>query len=198
MRVYGDVQSGNCYKVKLLMALLQIEHQWQAVDILAGDTKTPEFLAKNANGKIPLVELDDGRLLAESNAILGYFAADTALMPSDKFQEAKVYEWLFFEQYSHEPFVAVARFIQHYLGMPAARLAEYESLQAGGNKALSIMEQQLTKTHFLVGDSLTIADIALYAYTHVAGQGGFDLNRYPHIQAWCQRIAQQPHYVALG
>ena len=198
MRVYGDVQSGNCYKVKLLMALLQIEHQWQAVDILAGDTKTPEFLAKNANGKIPLIELDDGRLLAESNAILGYFAADTALMPSDKFQQAKVYEWLFFEQYSHEPFIAVARFIQHYLGMPAARQAEYESLQAGGNKALSIMEQQLTQTDFLVGNSLTIADISLYAYTHVAGQGGFDLTRYLHVQAWCQRIAQQPHYVALG
>lgn len=198
MRVYGDVQSGNCYKVKLLLSLLQQDYQWVDVDILAGETKTEQFLAMNANGKIPLLALDDGRYLAESNAILGYLAAETPLLPQEPFQLAKVYEWLFFEQYSHEPYIAVARFIQHYLGMPEARQAEYESLQAGGNKALAIMEQQLKQTDFLVGNSLTIADIALYAYTHVAAQGGFDLNRYPAIQAWCQRIAEQPNYVALG
>ncbi len=198
MRVYGDVQSGNCYKVKLLLSLLQQDYQWVDVDILAGETKTEQFLAMNANGKIPLLALDDGRYLAESNAIMGYLAAGTSLLPQDAFQLAKVYEWLFFEQYSHEPYIAVARFIQHYLGMPEARQAEYESLQAGGNKALAIMEQQLKQTDFLVGNSLTIADIALYAYTHVAAQGGFDLNRYPAIQAWCQRIASQPNYVALG
>ncbi|MCE2571147.1 glutathione S-transferase family protein [Motilimonas eburnea] len=198
MRVYGDVQSGNCYKVKLLLSLLQQDYQWIDVDILAGETKTEQFLAMNANGKIPLLALDDGRYLAESNAIMGYLAAGTPLLPQEPFQLAKVYEWLFFEQYSHEPYIAVARFIQHYLGMPEARQAEYESLQAGGNKALAIMEQQLKQTDFLVGNSLTIADIALYAYTHVAAQGGFDLNRYPAIQAWCQRIASQPNYVALG
>ncbi|MFO6424063.1 glutathione S-transferase family protein [Motilimonas sp. KMU-193] len=198
MRVYGDVQSGNCYKVKLLLSLLSVDYQWVAVDILAGETKTEQFLAKNANGKIPLLELDDGRYLAESNAILGYLATATPLLPRDPFQLAKVYEWLFFEQYSHEPFIAVARFIAHYLGMPESRQGEYESLQAGGNKALAIMEQQLKQTDFLVGNSLTIADIALYAYTHVADQGGFDLNRYPAIQAWCQRISSQPNYVALG
>lgn len=198
MRVYGDVQSGNCYKVKLLLSLLQQDYQWVDVDILAGETKTEPFLAMNANGKIPLLALDDGRYLAESNAIMGYLAAGTPLLPQEPFQLAKVYEWLFFEQYSHEPYIAVARFIQHYLGLPEARQAEYESLQAGGNKALAVMEQQLKQTDFLVGNSLTIADIALYAYTHVAAQGGFDLNRYPAIQAWCQRIAEQPNYVALG
>jgi len=197
MKVYGDLQSGNCLKVKLLLSLLNIEHEWIHVNILDGETKTNEFLSKNPNGKIPAVELDDGRCLCESNAILGYFAENTNFLPADRYERAKVYEWLFFEQYSHEPFIAVARFIQKYLGMPKEREDEYHSLQTGGNKALQLMENQLTHSDCLVGNELTIADISLYAYTHVAGEGGFDLNGYPAIQNWCQRIKSTSGYVGM-
>ena len=197
MKVYGDIQSGNCYKVKLLLAFLGIEHEWFHVNILKGDTKTAEFLSINPNGKIPAVVLDDGRCLSESNAILGYFADGTALIPSDKYEKAKMYEWLFFEQYSHEPFIAVARFIQKYQGMPESRLEEYHALQPGGNKALSMMESRLAQMDYLVGKQLTIADIALYAYTHVADEGGFNLSHYPNIQAWCKRLQEQTGYVGM-
>ncbi|EKO3573760.1 glutathione S-transferase family protein [bacterium 19MO03SA05] len=197
MKVYGDIQSGNCYKVKLLLSFLGIEHEWCDVNILKGDTKTAEFLSINPNGKIPVVVLDDGRCLSESNAILGYFADGTALIPSDKYEKAKMYEWLFFEQYSHEPFIAVARFIQKYQGMPDSRLEEYYSLQPGGNKALSIMDSRLAETDYLVGCQLTIVDIALYAYTHVADEGGFNLSHYPNIQSWCERIKGQKSYVGM-
>lgn len=197
VKIYGDIQSGNCYKVKLLCALLDIEHQWIHVDILAGETRTPEFLAKNPNGKIPLLELPDGRCLSESNAILNFLASDSDLLPKDNFQLAKVHQWQFFEQYSHEPFVAVARFIAKYLGLPEARRADFESKQEGGNRALSVMETQLIKTPYLVGDKLTTADITLYGYTHVAHEGGFDLSKYPAIQSWLGRIASNPKYVGM-
>ncbi|AUM12301.1 glutathione S-transferase family protein [Ketobacter alkanivorans] len=197
MKIYGDIQSGNCYKVKLLCALLDIEHQWIHVDILAGETRNPEFLAKNPNGKIPLLELPDGRCLSESNAILNFLASDSDLLPKDNFQLAKVHQWQFFEQYSHEPFVAVARFIAKYLGLPEARRADFESKQEGGNRALSVMETQLMKTPYLVGDKLTTADITLYGYTHVAHEGGFDLSKYPAIQSWLGRIASNPKYVGM-
>lgn len=197
VKIYGDIQSGNCYKVKLLCALLDIEHQWIHVDILAGETRNPEFLAKNPNGKIPLLELPDGRCLSESNAILNFLASDSDLLPKDNFQLAKVHQWQFFEQYSHEPFVAVARFIAKYLGLPEARRADFESKQEGGNRALSVMETQLMKTPYLVGDKLTTADITLYGYTHVAHEGGFDLSKYPAIQSWLGRIASNPKYVGM-
>ncbi|WP_255044845.1 glutathione S-transferase family protein [Photobacterium pectinilyticum] len=163
--------AGNCLKIKLLLSFLGIEHQWKHVNILDNETKTTEFLALNPNGKIPTVVLNDGRVLCESNAILEYFAKNTPYLPKDSYQRAKVYEWLFFEQYSHEPYIAVARFIQKYQGMPEHRLEEYKSLQSGGHKALQIMELQLSKSKFLVGGSISIADIALYAYTHVADEG---------------------------
>jgi glutathione S-transferase len=198
MIVYGDMQSGNCLKVKLLLSLLNIEHQWMHINILEKETHTDEFLALNPNGKIPTVVLDDQRVLCESNAILGYFAEGTDFLPTDTYQKAKVYEWLFFEQYSHEPYIAVARFIQKYQGMPSERLDEYHSLQAGGHKALRIMEQQLSKSTFLVGGTLTIADIALYAYTHVAGEGGFNLENYPNITRWIQSIASLEGYVGMS
>ncbi|WP_254918664.1 glutathione S-transferase family protein [Vibrio sp. V15_P4S5T153] len=181
-----------------MLAFLGIEHEWHHVNILKGDTKTAEFLSINPNGKIPAVVLDDGRCLSESNAILGYFADGTALIPSDQYEKAKMYEWLFFEQYSHEPFIAVARFIQKYQGMPESRLEEYHALQPGGNKALSIMESRLAQTDYLVGKQLTIADIALYAYTHVADEGGFNLSDYPNIQAWCKRLQEQTGYVGMA
>ncbi|EKE77814.1 glutathione S-transferase family protein [Gallaecimonas xiamenensis] len=198
MKIYGDIQSGNCYKVKLLCALLGIEHQWVPVDILAGDTAAAEFLSKNPNGKIPLLELDDGRCLSESNAILNYLAYGSELLPTDPFLLAKVQQWQFFEQYSHEPFIAVARFIAKYLGLPEERRADFESKQQGGHKALTVMETQLGKTPYLTGDKLTTADIALYGYTHVAHEGGFDLSHYPAIQSWLGSIAGHPGYIAMA
>ncbi|MAM86203.1 MAG: glutathione S-transferase [unclassified Hahellaceae] len=198
MKIYGDIQSGNCYKIRLLCSLLRIEHEWIHIDILAGDTSKPEFLQKNPNGKIPLLELEDGRLLSESNAILNFLAADSELIPTELFQLAKVQQWQFFEQYSHEPFIAVARFIAKYLGMPTERRAEYESLQAGGHKALSVMEKQLEKSPYLAGSLLTTADISLYGYTHVAHEGGFDLRGYPSVSAWIERIRNTPDYIGMA
>lgn len=197
MKVYGDIQSGNCYKIKLLAALLTIEHEWVHVDILAGQTTTSDFLAKNPNGKIPLLELNDGRLLWESNAILDYLATGTALLPDDSFLRAQVLQWQFFEQYSHEPYIAVARFIARYLGMPENRKAEYHAKQAGGHKALAVMESRLSQAPYLVGSQLSVADISLYAYTHVAHEGGFDLAAYPGVLAWLDRIRSEPRHVGM-
>ena len=197
MKIYGDIQSGNCFKIALLCSLLDIQHQWIAVDILAGETRNTAFLGKNPNGKIPLLELDDGRCLSESNAILNYLAAGTPLLPSDTFQLAKVQQWQFFEQYSHEPYIAVARFIHKYLGLPEERRAEYEAKQTGGHKALAVMEQQLRDTPFLTGEHLTTADVSLYGYTHVADEGGFDLQGYPAISQWLARIQSAPGYLGM-
>lgn len=198
MIIYGDKVSGNCYKIKLLAALLDTEHQWIDIDILANETKTADFLAKNPNAQVPVLELKDGRTLAESNAILHYLAIGTPYLPTERFALAKVLQWQFFEQYSHEPYVAVARFINKYLGLPAEKKAEYEAKQTGGHKALQVMENHLTKTAYFVGDNLTIADISLYAYTHVAHEGGFDLSTYSAIQTWIQRIQAHPKYVEMG
>lgn len=198
MRIYGDIQSGNCYKIKLLCSLLNIEHEWVHVDILAGDTSTTEFLQKNPNGKIPLLELDDGRCLSESNAILNFLATGSELIPLDSFKLAKVQQWQFFEQYSHEPYIAVARFIAKYLGLPESRKAEYEAKQLGGHKALAVMEKQLSTSPYLVGDALTTADISLYGYTHVADEGGFDLSRYPFVLAWIDRIQKNKNYIGMA
>ena len=195
--VYGDYRSGNCYKLKLLLNLLGLPYQWVAVDVLKGEARTAAFLAKNPNGKIPLLELSDGTYLWESNAILNYLAEGSALLPSDRLQRARVLQWQFFEQYNHEPAVAVARFIQLYQGMPAARQAEYEQCHKAGYKALQVMEEQLQGTAFLCGETYSIADIALYAYTHVAHEGGFDLSGFPAIQAWLQRVASQPGHVPM-
>ncbi len=198
MKVYGDLQSGNCLKVKMLLSFLGIEHDWKHVNILEKETQTAKFLAINPNGKIPTVVFDSGQVLCESNAILSYFAEETSYLPADRFAKAKVYEWLFFEQYSHEPYIAVARFIKKYQGMPKDRIEEFNKLQAGGHKALQIMEIQLSKSKFLVGDSITIADIALYAYTHVAHEGGFSLENYPNITNWVERIASLEGYVGMS
>ena len=198
MKVYGDKKSGNCYKIQLLMSFLGLDYEWVDVDILAGEARTAAFSAKNPNCKIPLLELDDGRCLSESNAILNYLAEGSPMLPGDPFFRAQVLQWQFFEQYSHEPYIAVARFINKYLGLPEERRQEYQSRQEGGHKALAVMEQQLLDNDYLVAGQLTIADIALYAYTHVAHEGGFDLIAYPALGAWLQRIEQQPHYVAMG
>lgn len=197
MKIYGDIKSGNCYKTRLAASILGIEHEWIHTDILAGDTKTSEFLELNPAGKIPLLVLDNGYCLSESNAILNYLAAGSELLPSDRFLLALTQQWQFFEQYSHEPYIAVARFINRYLGLPEERKEEYETKQEGGHKALAVMEKQLTQSPFLVGESFTVADISLYAYTHVAEEGGFDLARYPAIQNWLNRISVLPNYVGM-
>ncbi|MBT3436199.1 MAG: glutathione S-transferase family protein [Oceanospirillaceae bacterium] len=197
MKIYGDIQSGNCYKIKLLASLLDIEHEWVHVDILKDETHTTEFLGKNPNAKIPVLELNDGRCISESNAILNYLATGTKLLSSDPYQYSKIQQWQFFEQYSHEPFIAVARFIAKYLGLPDERKADYESKQEGGYKALQVMEQQLQQTPYLASDKLSTADISLYGYTHVAHEGGFDLSEYPAIMQWIDRIQSQPKYIGM-
>ncbi len=194
MKIYGDTQSGNCYKVQLVCQLLNIDHQWIDVDILAGDTKSDDFLKKNPNGKIPLLELNSGETLSESNAIINFLAFGSDLYPNDRLAQARVLQWQFFEQYSHEPFIAVARFINKYLGLPADKADEYAAKQTGGHKALHVMEQQLAKTPFLAGEKVTTADISLYAYTHVADEGGFELEAYPAIRAWLDRVAALPNF----
>ena len=197
MRIYGDTRSGNCYKLKLVCSLLQIEHEWIHTDILAGDTQTDTFRKKNPNAKIPLLELEDGRTLSESNAILNYLASGSHLLPTDPFLFAQVLQWQFFEQYSHEPYIAVARFIAKYQGMPEDRKAEYEAKQPGGHKALGIMEERLKTEDYLVAGTFSVADISLYAYTHVAGEGGFDLSTYPAILAWLERVRSQAGYCGM-
>lgn len=194
MLIYGDSRSGNCYKLQLLCALLGIDYQWQAVDIMAGETRTDSFLALNPNGKVPTLLLDDGRTLAESNAIMLYLAAGSTLIPADSYAHARMMQWLFFEQYSHEPYIAVARFIKLYQGMPEARQAEYETRLPGGYRALKVMEQALTGNDYLVDNQLCLADIALYAYTHVAHEGGFLLDDFPAIRRWLQRIQRISGY----
>ena len=197
LKVYGDYNSGNCYKVKLMLHLLGLEYQWHSVDILKGETQTPEFLAKNPNGKVPVLELEDGTCLWESNAILNFLADGSEFLPTEPRLRTQVLQWQFFEQYSHEPYIAVARFIEFYLGLPAERLEEYRKLQTRGYKALDVMEQQLGRTPYLVGEHYSIADVTLYAYTHVAHQGGFDLSAYPAITAWLERVASHPRHVAM-
>lgn len=196
-KVYGDYRSGNCYKVKLMLHLLGREYEWIPVDILRGESREEWFRKKNPNGKIPVLELEDGSCLWESNAILNFLAEGTEFLPKDARLRTQVLQWQFFEQYSHEPFIAVARFIKVYLGLPDDRLDEYAAKQLDGYHALDVMEQQLLRTPYLVGDHYSIADIALYAYTHVAEEGGFKLEGYPAICAWLQRIASHPRHVGM-
>ncbi len=197
-KVYGDLQSGNCYKIKLLLNILSIEHEWIHVDILAGETHTDEFKKMNPNSRIPVLVLTNGSILLESNAILNFLAEGSEYLPKDRYLRAQVLQWQFFEQYSHEPFIATARYINKYLGLPEERRAEYEAKQEGGHRALSVLEQQLSRSDFLVGASLTIADISLYAYTHVAHEGGFKLDDYGAIRRWIDRIEQRDDYLAMN
>jgi len=195
--VYGDSISGNCYKIQLLCSQLSIPYDWQEVDILKGDTRTDDFLAMNANGKIPLLALPDGRYLSESNAILGYLAADSDLAGRDRYTRAEILQWMFFEQYSHEPNIATSRFIVQYLGSPPDRQAALEEKRIAGYKALNVMEGELGSKEFFVDDKYSLADIALYAYTHVASDGGFDLKEYPGIRTWLGRVEATPAYVPM-
>ncbi len=197
MKVHGDVYSGNCYKVLLTCRQLGLDCEWQVVDILQGETRQPAFLAKNPSGRVPLLELDDGRCLAESNAILHYLAEGSPLLPQDRWQRAQLLQWQFFEQYSHEPYIAVARFIRLYQGLPEARRFEYEALLPRGHAALSSMETHLSGRDWFVGGHYSLADISLYAYTHRAAEGGFALDDYPGIRAWLARVAEQPEHITM-
>jgi len=198
LKIYGDSRSGNCYKIQLLCSEMGVDYDWDEVDIIAGDTRTPQFLAMNSNGKIPLLALPDGRHLPESNAILFYLADGSEFLAGDAYARAEILQWMFFEQYSHEPNIATSRFIIKYLGNPADRQSGLEEKKIGGYKALEIMEQQLRRHAFIAGDNYNIADIALFAYTHVADEGGFKLDDYAAIREWITTIKGRPNFVPMA
>ncbi len=182
MKVYGDTSSGNCLKVKWVCDHLALPYRWVAVDTLKGETRTAEFLRLNGAGQVPAIELDNGRTLAQSNAIIRYLARGSHLIPQDAFLDAKMDEWLFWEQYSHEPYVAVCRFQMFYLKKPASDLDPDKVKR--GYAALARMEHQLALTPFLVGEAVTLADISLLAYTRLAHEGGFHLDGYAAVRRW--------------
>jgi len=184
--VYGDIISGNCLKVKWTAEHLGIAFVWRETGVLDGETRTPNFLKLNSAGQVPVVVLDDGRVLAQSNAIILHLAEGSPLIPADAYARAKMLEWLFWEQYSHEPYIAVARFQMRYLGKPRAEL-DPKLFQRGG-AALARMEAALADSLYLVGNVLTLADISLVAYTRMAHEGGFDLADYPAVKGWVARI----------
>jgi glutathione S-transferase len=195
--LYDSAISGNCYKVRLLLAHLGIPIERREVDVV-DRSKRPELLGGlNPAQRVPTIVLDDGRPLGESGAILWYFGEGTRFVPDNRYERAQVLQWMFFEQYDHEPALAVVRFWLAYSGRPEAFADRIEERQAAGHRALAAMEAHLDGRELLVGDSLTIADIALYAYTHVAHEGGFELGRYPAVQAWLDRVAAEPGHVAI-
>jgi glutathione S-transferase len=196
--IYGDANSGNCYKVKLLAEHLALPYTWVGINTLKKETQSDAFLRKNPNGKIPLLETDDGKFLPESNAILHFLAEGTELLPTDFFEHAQVLQWLFFEQYSHEPYIATARYIMRYLGRPPELEANLQAKMTPGYKALQIMESHLNNQPFFVGRRYTIADVGLFAYTHVAEEGGFDLTNFSGIRQWIERVQAQPRFVRIA
>jgi glutathione S-transferase len=194
--LYNSQVSGNCYKVRLLLAHLGLDYERRELDVVDRSNR-PEVLGElNPALRVPTLVLDDGRPLAESDAILVYFAEGTQYLPEDRYERAQVLQWLFFEQYSHEPYLAVVRFWVAFSDAPPPE-AEIEARRRGGYVTLDAMERHLATRTFLVGERYTIADIALYAYTHVAGEGGFDLEPYPAIRAWLDRVAAQPGHVPI-
>jgi glutathione S-transferase len=197
LTLYDSAISGNAYKVRLLLSHLGLPFRRIEKNVDDGSTRTPEFLAINRIGKVPAIVLEDGTPLAESDAILFYFAEGTAFWPAQKLERAQVLQWMFFEQYSHEPTIAVVRHWVAHLGKTASTEPLLPAKTAGGYRALDVMEQHLAKNDYFVAGRYTIADIALYAYTHVAHEGGFDLSRYPAIQAWMKRIADQPGHIRI-
>lgn len=194
--LYDFLPSGNGYKVRMMMRRLGMDYAYVEKDILKGETRTPAFLEINPNGRIPVLVLDDGTALSESDAILYYLAEGTPWWPGDRMSRARVMEWMFFEQYSHETALAVRRFILHYLPTDP-RAAELPALERKGHAALGVMERRLSGHDWLVGHGETIADLALYAYTHIADEAGLDLAGYPGIRAWLARVASHPAHVPI-
>jgi glutathione S-transferase len=192
LTVYGYAASGNCWKVRQILELTGRPHRWVETDSNAGATRTPEFLAMNPNGKVPLVELEDGVWITESDAILAHFAEGTELLPAPGLPRTRVFEWLFFEQYSHEPYIAVARNWIHFLKAKERYQDRFPDIWERGYRALGVMERRLAAHPWLTDGGMTIADIALFAYTHVAEQGEFDLSRYAGVRAWLDRVRAFP------
>lgn len=186
MKIYGDSISGNCQKVVWTADSLGLSYDWIEVDIMKGESRTPTFLAMNPAGQVPVVVLDDGRALSQSNAIILHLAEGSALIPGDAYDRACMLEWMFWEQYSHEPYVAVARFQVMYQGRPVADLEP--RLVERGMAALHRLEEGLSGSSFLVGEQLSLADVALVAYTRMAGEGGFELANYPRVTAWIAKV----------
>ncbi|MDR6840495.1 glutathione S-transferase family protein [Pseudoxanthomonas sacheonensis] len=195
--VYGYSVSGNCHKLRLLLEQLGHEYRWVEIDSSQGATRTPEYLAKNANGKVPMLELEDGRILVESNAILCYLAEGSRYLPADAWLRAQALSWMFFEQYSHEPYIAVARFICGWTPLDSPRRADLPRLRERGNQALAVMETHLQSAEWFTGADYGIADIALFAYTDVAHHGGFDLAPFPALRNWLARVRNQSGFVAM-
>jgi glutathione S-transferase len=196
--IHGFSPSGNCHKVRLLLEQLGRPYHWVETDSAAGATRTPAFLAKNPNGRVPLLELSDGRTLAESNAILCWLADGTGFIPSDPWERAQALAWMFFEQYSHEPYVAVARFIRGWTPLDSPRRADLPRLRERGHQALAVMERHLASQRWFTGTRYGVADIALFAYTDVAADGGFDLACYPALCDWLARVRATPGFVAIA
>ncbi len=195
--LYDYLDSGNGYKCRLLLAQLGLPYTHIQLDIDRGETRRPEFLAKNPNGRIPALGLADGTVLAESNAILCYLADGSAFWPAERLRRAQVLQWLFFEQYSHEPYVATPRYIIRHLGRQHARMAELPDRLGKAYAAFGVMEGHLARQDFFAGPAYSIADIALYAYTHRAHEADLDLSAYPALRAWLARVAVQPGYVEM-
>lgn len=199
--VHGYSVSGNCHKIRLLLEQLgrhlDRDYRWVEVDSSRGETRTPDYLAKNPNGKVPMLKRDDGHVLVESNAILHYLAEGTPCLPDDPWQRAQALSWMFFEQYSHEPYVAVARFICGWTPIDSPRRADLPRLRERGHEAFAVMEKHLSAHPWFTGPAYGIADIALFAYTDVAHQGGFDLAPYPALRDWLARVRATPGFVAM-
>jgi glutathione S-transferase len=196
--VHGFSPSGNCHKVRLLLEQLGQDYRWVETDSARGATRTPAFLARNPNGRVPLVELDDGRTLPESNAILCWLAEGTPYLPADPWERAQALAWMFFEQYSHEPYIAVARFIRGWSPADSPRRAELPRLRERGHQALAVMETHLAAHPWFTGARYGVADIALFAYTDVAAHGGFDLAPYPAVRDWLARVRATPRFVPMA
>ena len=196
-RLYDFLDSGNGYKVRLALTQLGIPFDWVAVDILAGETRREPFLDKNPNGRIPLLELADGSTLAESNAILFFLADGTRLLSDDTYERAQTLQWMFFEQYSHEPYIAVARFWCRHPASSSHTPQELAHKREGGRAALAVMERHLAERSFFVGERYSIADIALYAYTHVADQAGIDASEFGAVRDWLDRVRAQPDHIPI-
>ena len=196
--MYGMSDSGNCYKVRLALEQLAAPYRWVEIDTGRGDTRTPQFRAMNPNGKVPTLGLEDGGFLPESNAILHYLADGSPLLPAGRLERARVLQWMFFEQYSHEPYIAVARFWKHFFTkLTPQQEIELPGRMEKGYAALGVMEQHLAHHLFFVDERFGLADIALYGYTHCAGEGGFNLDNFPQVNAWLARVAAQPGHVTI-
>ncbi|TDU26612.1 glutathione S-transferase [Panacagrimonas perspica] len=197
MKLFAMTGSGNCWKAATLMEQLGIAFEWIEVDVVGGATRTPAFLARNPNGKVPLLEIRPGQYLAESNAMLCYLAEGSPLLPKERYARAKVLEWMFFEQYSHEPYIATVRYWVKFLGKRDEWKEKIATAMERGHAAFGVMERQLQHQPFLAGDAYSVADIALFAYTHVADEGGYELTKYPGVRDWLARVAARPGFRAM-